>query len=78
MSNNTLALPRTGFVIAAATLAWMAAVIWAAQAGVLAALGRAFMPGYAILVALGIGAPVAAISSFPSRVARWTLWGCTN
>jgi hypothetical protein len=46
-------------------MAWMAAVIWAAQAGLLAALGRAFMPGFALLVAMGISAPVAAYFAFP-------------
>ncbi len=37
---------------------WFAAVIAASQSGLLAALGRVFMPGFAALVALGIGVPV--------------------
>jgi hypothetical protein len=40
--------------------AWALAVVIASLSGVLRALGHAFMPGYAILVALGIGLPVAA------------------
>ncbi len=65
MSNDTFAPSRGRFNLAVATLLWMAAVIWAAQADVLAALGRAFMPGYALLVALGIAAPVAAYFASP-------------
>ena len=38
---------------------WFVAVIWAARSGALADLALRFMPGYAILVAVGIGAPVA-------------------
>ena len=37
---------------------WATAVIAASQSGLLSALGRTFMPGFALLVALGIGVPV--------------------
>lgn len=37
-------------------------VVAAAQTGALAALGRAFMPGYALLVAAGIALPAASCS----------------
>jgi hypothetical protein len=41
-------------------------VVVAAESGALAALGRAFMPGYALLVALGIAMPVAVYFTVPS------------
>lgn len=43
----------------AAVAVWAAGVVWASQSGLLQALGRTFMPGFAVLVALGIGLPVA-------------------
>lgn len=49
-----------------ATAVWLAAVVAAAQSGALAALGRAFMPGYALLVAIGIATPVLAYFSVPA------------
>ena len=42
----------------ALALAWLVLVVFAAQSGLLATLGRRFMPGYAVLVALGIAMPV--------------------
>ncbi len=52
-------------VLIAATAVWLAAVIIAAQSGTLAALGKVFMPGYALLVAIGIAMPVAAYFTAP-------------
>jgi hypothetical protein len=51
--------------LAGATTIWLAAVIVAAQSGALSALGQAFMPGYALLVAIGIALPVAAYFTLP-------------
>jgi hypothetical protein len=45
--------------ITLATAAWGAAVVAASSSGALGALGRAFMPAYALLVALGIAVPTA-------------------
>lgn len=55
-------LPTTAMI---AVALWLLAVVLAAQTGALAALGRAFMPGYAVLVALGIALPVAAYLVLP-------------
>lgn len=41
-------------------------MVIAAQSGALAALGRAFMPGYALLVAIGIAMPVVAYFTVPA------------
>lgn len=41
----------------AITVLWLAAVVAAERTGALAELGRRYMPGYAVLVALGIGLP---------------------
>ena len=45
---------------------WGASVVWASQSGLLRALGQAFMPGFAVLVALGIGLPVALYFALPA------------
>ncbi len=45
---------------------WMFAVIWAASSGLLQSLGQRFMPAFALIVALGIGLPVAAYFVLPS------------
>jgi len=45
---------------------WAAAVIAASQSGLLGNLGRTFMPGFALLVALGIGVPVVLYFKWPS------------
>lgn len=45
-------------LIATAAVCWATAVVWASQSGLLEALGRHFMPGFALLVALGIAIPV--------------------
>jgi hypothetical protein len=50
-SNRSIAL-------LAAVAIWAAVVIWASSTGLLQALGQSFMPGFAALVALGIGLPV--------------------
>ena len=49
-----------------ATALWFGGVVWASQSGTLAALGSRFMPGFAVLVALGIGLPVAFYFAFPA------------
>lgn len=54
------------YLLAALAAAWMLAVVLASVGGALAALAHAFMPGYALLVALGIGAPVALYYASPS------------
>ena len=45
---------------------WLGSVVWASQSGVLSALGLRFMPGFALLVALGIGVPVAFYFALPA------------
>ena len=60
-STTRLLEPATPATTLGVVLAvWGAAVIAAAQSGLLGALGRAFMPGYALLVALGITLPALA------------------
>ena len=49
-----------------ATGLWLAAVVWAARSGALSALGERFMPGFAVLVALGIGIPVGLYFALPA------------
>lgn len=61
---NTAAADTRLLLLGAAAL-WFIAVVAAAQSGALAALGRAFMPGYALLVAFGIALPVAAWFALP-------------
>ena len=51
--------PASSSALWGVVLLWLCVVVVAAQTGLLAALGRLFMPGYAVLVALGIGLPVA-------------------
>lgn len=46
--------------------AWLLAVVLAVQTGGLQALGREFMPGYALLVALGITLPTVAYFTLPA------------
>lgn len=61
---------------------WAASVGAAAHWGLLAALGRAFMPGYALLVGLGIATPTLAYFALPAvrhavhriGLRRLTLW----
>ena len=53
----------------ASALLWLMAVVAAERSGVLAELGRRFMPGYALLVALGIALPTLAYFSL-ARVRR--------
>jgi hypothetical protein len=48
------------WTLPAVLLPWLVVVVWTSQNGVLASLGRTFMPGYAFLVAIGIATPVAA------------------
>lgn len=56
----------TSFVTPAAwTAGWFATVIVASQSGLLGTLGRSFMPGFALLVALGIAVPVALYFCWP-------------
>lgn len=57
------AMPIAPFALLAL---WFAAVVAASQGGLLSALGRVFMPGYALLVALGIGLPVALYFNWPT------------
>lgn len=45
---------------------WLVGVVWASQSGSLSALGVRFMPGFALLVALGIGIPVAMYFALPA------------
>jgi len=52
--------------ITLATAAWGAAVVAASSSGALDALGRAFMPAYALLVALGIAVPTALYFAKPT------------
>lgn len=52
--------PRVHIAFWAVMAAWGAGVVMAAQSGWLGALGEQFMPGYAMLVALGIALPTAA------------------
>ncbi len=49
----------------AITAVWLLTVVAASQTGVLDALGRTFMPGYALLVALGIILPTLAYFTLP-------------
>ena len=48
------------------TATWLMAVIWASRSGALGELGLRFMPGFALLVALGIGIPVALYFMLPA------------
>jgi len=67
MSNTTQSLPGTsqhGLLIA--VVLWGALVIAASATGVLGALGQHFMPGFAILVVIGIIVPTVSYFSFPS------------
>jgi hypothetical protein len=67
MSNTTQSSPGTsqqGLLIA--VVSWGALVIAASATGVLGALGQYFMPGYAILVVIGIVVPTFSYFSFPS------------
>ena len=67
MSNTTQSLPGTsqhGLLIA--VVLWGALVIAASATGVLGALGQHFMPGFAILVVIGIVVPTVSYFSFPS------------
>ena len=49
-----------------AVVSWGALVIAASATGVLGALGQHFMPGFAILVVIGIVVPTVSYFSFPS------------
>ena len=49
-----------------AASAWFLAVVWASASGALAQLGLRFMPGFAVLVAAGIGLPVALYVALPA------------
>ncbi len=51
--------------ITLATAAWGAAVVAASSSGALGALAKAFMPAYALLVALGIAFPTALYFALP-------------
>jgi hypothetical protein len=67
MSNTTQSSPGTsqhGLLIA--VVLWGALVIAASATGVLGALGQHFMPGYAILVVIGIVVPTVSYFSLPS------------
>ncbi len=67
MSNTTQSSPGTsqhGLLIA--VVSWGALVIAASATGVLGALGQHFMPGFAILVVIGIVVPTVSYFSFPS------------
>ncbi len=67
MSNTTQSSPGTsqhGLLIA--VVSWGALVIAASATGVLGALGQHFMPGFAILVVIGIVVPTVSYCSFPS------------
>lgn len=67
MSNTTQSSPGTsqhGLLIA--VVLWGALVIAASATGVLGALGQHFMPGFAILVVIGIVVPTVSYISFPS------------
>jgi hypothetical protein len=52
--------------ITLATAAWGAAVVAASISGALGALAKAFMPAYALLVALGIAVPTALYFALPA------------
>ena len=59
-----------GSALFGAAVLWLAGVAWASHSGTLSALGTRFMPGFALLVALGIGIPVTLYFTSPSvRVA---------
>jgi hypothetical protein len=45
---------------------WLAAVVWASRSGALASLAARFMPGFALLVAMGIGVPATLYFAMPS------------
>jgi hypothetical protein len=67
MSNTTQSSPGTsqhGLLIA--VVLWGVLVIAASATGVLGALGQHFMPGFAILVVIGIVVPTVSYISFPS------------
>lgn len=68
MSSTTHNAPRGKFAVGllAVFFAWMIAVIVAAEVGILAGLGRVFMPGFALLVAAGIAVPAAVYFIAPS------------
>lgn len=61
---RTVRSPDRGALVVA-VFAWFSVVVLASASGLLGALGRTFMPGYAILVALGIAAPTAAYFALP-------------
>lgn len=67
MSNTTQSTPgasQHGLLIT--VVLWGALVIAASATGVLGALGQHFMPGFAILVVIGIVVPTVSYFSFPS------------
>lgn len=65
MNQQHIELSRHRGALIIAAIAWFSAVVLASMGGVLAALGRAFMPGYAALVVVGILAPLALYLSAP-------------
>ena len=62
---TTLAPRPWPLALTTAIAVWLAAVLFAAQSGALATLGRVFMPAYALLVATGIAVPVLAYFFLP-------------
>ena len=67
MNDTTQSSPGTSqHVLLIAVVSWGALVIAASATGVLGALGQHFMPGFAILVVIGIVVPTVSYFSFPS------------
>lgn len=67
MNDTTQSSPGTSqHVLLIAVVSWGALVIAASATGVLGALGQHFMPGYAILVVIGIVVPTVSYFSLPS------------
>jgi len=67
MNDTTQSSPGTSqHVLLIAVVSWGALVIAASATGVLGALGQHFMPGFAILVVIGIVVPTVSYYSFPS------------
>ena len=58
--------PATETALWGGAALWLGSVVWASLSGALSALGLRFMPGFALLVALGIGIPVALYFALPA------------
>jgi hypothetical protein len=57
--------PSRFVTLALALIGWVALVVWAAESGALTRLTSTYTPVYAVLVAIGIAAPVAVYHAVP-------------